>query len=155
MNVKIDRQTSMHEFTNIINANSNDIMGEELTVQIETTSEQPLKFLSSPLPERSDIEILKRSGVEEIEETPLINETEKNEEETDEVQTNEISSSQSDSSISKEERHLLEQLVEAEAKGESLMGKIAVANVVLNRVQSDEFPDTITEVIMQKNNLVL
>jgi len=54
------------------------------------------------------------------------------------------------SSISKEERLLLEQLVEAEAKGESLMGKIAVANVVLNRVKSDDFPNTITKVIMQE-----
>lgn len=54
------------------------------------------------------------------------------------------------SSISKKERNLLERLVEAEAKGESLTGKIAVANVVLNRVKDEDFPDTITEVIMQK-----
>lgn len=54
------------------------------------------------------------------------------------------------STISASERELLERLVEAEAKGESLVGKIAVANVVLNRVRDEDFPDTITEVIFQK-----
>lgn len=52
--------------------------------------------------------------------------------------------------ISEEERRLLAQLVEAEAGGESLIGKIAVVNVVLNRVNDKDFPNTITEVIMQK-----
>lgn len=54
------------------------------------------------------------------------------------------------STISASERELLERLVEAEAKGESLVGKIAVVNVVLNRVRDEDFPDTITEVIFQK-----
>lgn len=52
---------------------------------------------------------------------------------------------------SKNEIKLLENLVECEAGGESLTGKIAVVNVVLNRVKSNEFPDTITGVIFQKN----
>jgi len=54
------------------------------------------------------------------------------------------------SAISASERELLERLVEAEAKGESLVGKIAVVNVVLNRVRNEDFPNTITEVIMQE-----
>ncbi|WP_270180972.1 cell wall hydrolase [Alkalihalobacillus sp. CinArs1] len=45
------------------------------------------------------------------------------------------------------ETDLLARLVEAEAKGESYAGKVAVATVVLNRVQSDEFPDTLHGVI--------
>ena len=45
----------------------------------------------------------------------------------------------------------MERLVEAEAKGESYEGKVAVATVVLNRVESSQFPDSITEVINQKN----
>ena len=43
-------------------------------------------------------------------------------------------------------------IVEAEASGEDETGKLLVANVVLNRVKDEEFPDTITEVIFQKNN---
>lgn len=49
------------------------------------------------------------------------------------------------------ERQLLERLVECEAGAESLEGKIAVANVVLNRIKSNEFPDSISGVIYQKN----
>lgn len=40
-------------------------------------------------------------------------------------------------------------IVEAEAGGEDLKGKILVANVILNRVESDEFPDTVTDVVWE------
>lgn len=49
------------------------------------------------------------------------------------------------------ERELLERLVECEAGAESMEGKIAVVNVVLNRIKSEKFPDSISEVIYQKN----
>ncbi|MFB5663962.1 cell wall hydrolase [Alteribacillus sp. HJP-4] len=51
--------------------------------------------------------------------------------------------------ISAEEEELLGRLVEAEAQGEPFEGKVAVATVVLNRVDSDEFPDTISDVIYE------
>jgi len=66
------------------------------------------------------------------------------------IQVETTSVSNAEFYISKEERRLLEQLAEAEAAGESLVGKIAVINVVLNRVKSEDFPNTITEVIMQE-----
>lgn len=44
---------------------------------------------------------------------------------------------------------LLAQLIHAEAKGEPFNGKVAVGNVVLNRVKSKEFPSTIKGVIYQ------
>jgi N-acetylmuramoyl-L-alanine amidase len=56
------------------------------------------------------------------------------------------------SSISSEERQLLAQLVHAEAKGEPYAGKVAVATVVLNRVDHKDFPDSVKEVIYQKAN---
>ena len=49
--------------------------------------------------------------------------------------------------LSNEEKDLFARLVEAEAKGESYEGKVAVATVVLNRLESPEFPDTVTNVI--------
>ncbi|WP_394234048.1 cell wall hydrolase [Niallia oryzisoli] len=52
-------------------------------------------------------------------------------------------------SLSNEEKDYFARLVEAEAKGESYEGKVAVATVVLNRVESPEFPDTVTNVINQ------
>lgn len=41
----------------------------------------------------------------------------------------------------------LSRIISAESRGEPLEGKIAVGNVVLNRVQSPDFPDTIYDVI--------
>lgn len=52
-------------------------------------------------------------------------------------------------SIPNEEKDLFVRLVEAEAKGESYEGKVAVATVVLNRVDSPEFPNTVTDVIKE------
>jgi N-acetylmuramoyl-L-alanine amidase len=50
---------------------------------------------------------------------------------------------------SKHEIDLLARLVRAEAQTEPFEGKIAVACVVLNRVESSLFPDTIKEVIYE------
>lgn len=48
---------------------------------------------------------------------------------------------------SEEDVQWLARIIEAEAGGESLAGKIAVGNVVLNRVESEEFPDAVYDVI--------
>ncbi|WP_449622795.1 cell wall hydrolase [Robertmurraya sp. Marseille-Q9965] len=53
------------------------------------------------------------------------------------------------SSITTSEKDLLARLVEAEAKGESYAGKVAVATVILNRVDSSLFPNTVNGVINQ------
>lgn len=42
-------------------------------------------------------------------------------------------------------------IIECEAGGEPYVGKIAVGSVVMNRVRSDKFPNTIIEVIHQKS----
>ncbi|MCK4260485.1 MAG: cell wall hydrolase [Halanaerobiales bacterium] len=46
---------------------------------------------------------------------------------------------------------LLARLIFSEARGESYQGQIAVAAVVLNRIQSDKFPNTVSKVIYQPN----
>lgn len=55
----------------------------------------------------------------------------------------------SDPSVSYDENDVywLARIIEAEAGGESGEGKLAVANVVLNRVASGSYPDTIYDVI--------
>ena len=50
------------------------------------------------------------------------------------------------------EQDLLARLVSAEAKGEPYAGKVAVATVVLNRVASNDFPNTLTGVINEISN---
>lgn len=54
------------------------------------------------------------------------------------------------SSYSPEDYRVLLRIVQAEAGGCDIKGKILVANVILNRVASEEFPDTITEVVYEK-----
>jgi N-acetylmuramoyl-L-alanine amidase len=49
-----------------------------------------------------------------------------------------------------DESYLLTKIAMAEAEGEDTEGKALVMLVVLNRAASDEFPDTIEEVIYQK-----
>lgn len=48
----------------------------------------------------------------------------------------------------------LSRIISAESGGEPLRGQIAVGNVVLNRVASREFPDTIPEVIFDRVDAV-
>lgn len=56
--------------------------------------------------------------------------------------------------VSREEIKLLAKLIHAEARGETFMGKVAVGAVIINRLASPEFPKSIREVILQKNNRV-
>jgi len=50
------------------------------------------------------------------------------------------------------ELNLLARLINAEAGGESFKAKVAVGAVVMNRVKSSRFPNTISAVINQKYN---
>lgn len=43
-------------------------------------------------------------------------------------------------------------IVEAEAGGEDVKGRILVGNVIMNRVKSPEFPDNVTDVVWQWTN---
>ena len=45
------------------------------------------------------------------------------------------------------ERAILERIVEAEAGDQDLKGRIMVANVIMNRVKSNHFPDTVKGVV--------
>lgn len=56
----------------------------------------------------------------------------------------------STNTVHNSERYLLARLVEAEARGESFEGKVAVASVVLNRKNDKAFPDTISGVIYER-----
>lgn len=49
--------------------------------------------------------------------------------------------------VSDEEIEILERIVQAEAGGSGYDGMLAVANVVLNRVKSERFPNSVTEVV--------
>jgi len=56
------------------------------------------------------------------------------------------------STITAAEKDLMARLVRAEAVGEPYAGKVAVATVILNRVSSPDFPNSVREVIYQISN---
>lgn len=53
------------------------------------------------------------------------------------------------SKLNNNNHELLSRIVHAEAKGEPYIGQIAVAAVILNRVDSPDFPNTLSGVIYQ------
>ncbi|WP_240468606.1 cell wall hydrolase [Gracilibacillus sp. YIM 98692] len=53
------------------------------------------------------------------------------------------------SAISSEDKELMARLVHAEAKGEPYAGKVAVATVILNRVDHDNFPNSVKGVVYE------
>ena len=57
-----------------------------------------------------------------------------------------------DETYTADELAVLQRIVEAEAGGEDEKGKLLVANVILNRVRSEEFPNSISEVVFQQSN---
>lgn len=57
----------------------------------------------------------------------------------------------SEPQVSTEDIELLALVTMAEAEGECELGKRLVIDTILNRVDSDNFPDTISEVIFQKS----
>lgn len=56
--------------------------------------------------------------------------------------------------LSSTDKNVLLRIVEAEATGEDIKGKMLVANVVLNRVKSGRFPDSVEGVVFQQNGSV-
>lgn len=50
-----------------------------------------------------------------------------------------------------ENAEMMAKIVHGEARGESFMGKVGVAAVILNRIESSGFPDSIEKVIFQRN----
>lgn len=53
--------------------------------------------------------------------------------------------------LEEDELEVLQRIVEAEAGSEDEEGKLLVANVILNRVDSESFPETVTEVVFQES----
>jgi N-acetylmuramoyl-L-alanine amidase len=61
-----------------------------------------------------------------------------------------ITLSSGGNTLSTAEKNLLARCVYAEARGEPYAGQVAIASVVLNRVRSSSFPNTVSGVIYQK-----
>lgn len=108
--------------------------------------------------ERIQEEILKEAEAEAEAQAEAEAESQAQAEAEAELQTEAQTESETDAEsgriyeVSQEDYDALLRLVEAEASGEDIKGKLLVANVVLNRVRSGVFPDTVKEVIYQRWN---
>ena len=60
-------------------------------------------------------------------------------------------SSSSGSGYTNSDTYLLAKCIYAEARGETYEGQVAVGAVILNRVRSSKFPNTVSGVVYQKN----
>lgn len=67
------------------------------------------------------------------------------------AEVNEITAEELQEEMLYDDMEMIAQLVEAEAGNQDLEGKRFVVDVVLNRVDSDQFPNTVEEVIYEKN----
>ncbi len=67
------------------------------------------------------------------------------------VLENEQNNQNSGSNYTSSDLYLLAKCIYAEARGESYTGQVAVGAVILNRVASSSFPNTVAGVIYQKN----
>lgn len=68
------------------------------------------------------------------------------------ILTVEVTETNDKYSLSEDDYEVLLRIVEAEAGGEDEEGKMLVAGVVLNRVNHPSFPDTVREVVFQREN---
>lgn len=101
----------------------------------------------------SDTDIGSYQVSELFEDTSVKKVTKLNEEVASHKRKIEVSSCEKDLrvyQISDKDYEVLLRIVEAEAGGEDEIGKLLVANVVLNRVDSTKFPDTVEEVVFQQ-----
>ncbi len=54
--------------------------------------------------------------------------------------------------VTKKEIGMLQRIVQAEAGGEDMIGKILVVNVIMNRIEDESFPDSVEKVIFQSRD---
>ena len=97
-------------------------------------------FLSSNLEEKADVQALEQQNTE-------VQVAQK----VEQVAKKKVAEAKI--SLSEDEKNVLLRIVEAEATGEDIRGKMLVANVVLNRVNcKTEFGNTVTDVVFERVN---
>ena len=126
---------------------------EDLAVETENSEEETLEI------EAEETIQAEETAMDETEES-VFDEEHKNESEAEEEVESEPVQEDSEAEeteesdevvLSASEYNVLLRIVQAESGGCDEMGKLLVANVILNRMESEEFPDTVTEVVYQKN----
>lgn len=129
------------------------ILGTDMKVLLTASKEQGQRLIGSLL-ERNIQDELAKSALEiEAVEREILMQTQQAEEEAAEKERKEREHQKSERSVirySESDYRVLQRIVQAEAGICDEKGKILVANVIINRVRSREFPDNITDVVYQR-----
>lgn len=119
-----------------------EMMPKEDEMSVNEMSETETKTEDENADEKAEAEAEAKI---EVESETEIEETEEEDEETEEETEEE-----SELTLSPEEYNVLLRIVQAEAGTCDETGKLLVANVILNRMEDEEFPDTVSGVVYQK-----
>ena len=122
---------------------------KEEAVKQETKAEKAEQEIKT---KKTEQEIKAEKAEQEIKAEKAEQETKikKAEQETKENNKEEKTTGQPSAFCTAKDYQVLLNIVQAEAGGCNAIGKILVANVILNRVKSELFPDTITDVVYEK-----
>jgi spore germination cell wall hydrolase CwlJ-like protein len=134
-------------------------LDQEIKTEQVTTSQEPeikTEEIIANQAQEIKAEVVTANQEQEIktEEVTIIKEEVKEEVKTEEKSLNKKETAKVVKEVkekyTKAELRLLSALIYCEAQGESYNGKLAVGIVVLNRVRSNRYPDTVKNVIYQK-----
>lgn len=145
-----------------------DIPAEENTENPEASAEMPKETQEEPAAEDAESESAEEKPVmEEILEEPAAEavpeeameepaaeeapeETAEDPAQEAEAANEPVQPAGNSYGLEEQEYQVLLKIVEAEAGGEDTVGRMLVANVIMNRVRSGRFPNTVTEVVYQR-----
>ncbi len=124
-----------------------NVEGEKELVENKTTHNEYIKRFSETVKKKSEEEIAKEKEKKKKEEEKKKKEKKEKQKKKEEEKKKEATKLKS--GLSSDDMNLFYHIVEAEAGGEDIKGRILVANVILNRVKSSKFPNTLKGVVYQ------
>ena len=134
-NLKVDAEAEKNKVSGLISATANSMAAT--AEQIEEAEKKAREYEEEVKKKEEDLEYLRKKLAEEIA--------------LSQAAANATWRNISEVSFAEGDRYLLANLIYCEAGGEPYAGKLAVGAVVINRVLSSKFPDTVVGVVYQKS----
>lgn len=134
-NLKVDAEAEKNKVAGLISKTTSSIAAT--AEQIEEAEKKAREYEAEIKKKEEDLEYLKKKLAEEIA--------------LSQAAANATWRDISEVSFAEGDRYLLANLIYCEAGGEPYAGQLAVGAVVINRVLSSKFPDTVVGVIYQKS----
>lgn len=128
--------------------------GVRMSLQLTASNEQGQRLVGSLLEKNIQDNLAKSAlGIEAVEKEVLMQAQQAKEEaaEKERQERERLKKERAVISYTDSDYEVLLRIVQAEAGICDEQGKIMVANVIINRVKSDEFPDNVTDVVYEKS----